>query len=173
MYGASLAQEQRNLDKCRRCRTKFDGGQSDGAEQKVTTSLQDTSKHPSSTLPSPTSSIRSTQSLESGDNGGPIGRETRRAFLNGGARILCWLCIWRYLLRLTNRPLIAASIWVVTFRAYLLGHEGPGSLHSYLSERGWITTLSTGVQELALFATFKITLHLSQNGFQNYREVET
>ena len=79
-------QEQRNLDKCRRCRTKFDEGQSDGAEQKVTTSLQDTSKHPSSTLPSPTSSIRSTQSLESGDNGGPIGRETRRAFLNGGAR---------------------------------------------------------------------------------------
>jgi insulysin len=54
-----------------------------------------------------------------------------------------------------------------SYLASLIGHEGPGSLHSYLKERGWITTLSTGVQDLARgFATFKITLHLSQNGFR-------
>ena len=49
----------------------------------------------------------------------------------------------------------------------IIGHEGPGSLYSYLKERGWITALSTGVQDLARgFATFKITLYLSQNGFR-------
>jgi hypothetical protein len=54
-----------------------------------------------------------------------------------------------------------------SYLANIIGHEGPGSLHSYLKERGWITTLSTGVQDLARgFATFKITLHLSQNGFR-------
>ena len=56
-----------------------------------------------------------------------------------------------------------------SYLASIIGHEGPGSLHSYLKERGWITTLSTAVQDLARgFATFKITLHLSQNGFREY-----
>ena len=55
------------------------------------------------------------------------------------------------------------------YLANLIGHEGPGSLYSYLKERGWITALSTGVQDLARgFATFKITLYLSQNGFREY-----
>lgn len=54
-----------------------------------------------------------------------------------------------------------------SYLASVIGHEGPGSLHSYLKERGWITTLSTGVQDLARgIATFKITFHLSQNGFR-------
>jgi len=49
----------------------------------------------------------------------------------------------------------------------IIGHEGAGSLHSYLRERGWITTLSAGVQELARgLASFKIKLYLSQNGFR-------
>lgn len=49
----------------------------------------------------------------------------------------------------------------------IIGHEGAGSLHSFLKDRGWITTLSAGVQDLARgFATFKITLYLSQNGFR-------
>ena len=49
----------------------------------------------------------------------------------------------------------------------IIGHEGAGSLHSFLKERGWITALSAGVQDLARgFATFKITLYLSQNGFR-------
>jgi insulysin len=53
------------------------------------------------------------------------------------------------------------------YLADIIGHEGPGSLHSYLKERGWITTLSTGVQDIARgIATFKITFYLSQNGFR-------
>ena len=53
------------------------------------------------------------------------------------------------------------------YLANIIGHEGPGSLHSYLKERGWITTLSTGVRDLARgFADFKITLYLTQNGFR-------
>ena len=49
----------------------------------------------------------------------------------------------------------------------IIGHEGPGSLHSFLKERGWITSLSAGVQDLARgIATFKITFFLSQNGFR-------
>ena len=56
-----------------------------------------------------------------------------------------------------------------SYLASIIGHEGPGSLHSYLKERGWITALSTGVQELARgIATFKITFYLSQNGFREY-----
>jgi insulysin len=54
-----------------------------------------------------------------------------------------------------------------SYLASIIGHEGPGSLHSYLKERGWITTLNTGVQDLARgFATFKITFYLSQNGLR-------
>jgi insulysin len=54
-----------------------------------------------------------------------------------------------------------------SYLASIIGHEGPGSLHSYLKERGWITTLSTGVQDIARgIATFKITFYLSQNGFR-------
>ena len=54
-----------------------------------------------------------------------------------------------------------------SYLANIIGHEGPGSLHSYLKGRGWITTLSTGVQDLARgIATFKITFYLSQNGFR-------
>ena len=54
-----------------------------------------------------------------------------------------------------------------SYMARIIGHEGPGSLHSYLKERGWITSLSAGVQDLARgIATFKITLYLSQNGLR-------
>lgn len=54
-----------------------------------------------------------------------------------------------------------------SYLANIIGHEGAGSLHSYLKERGWITTLSTGVLDLGRsFATFKITLYLSENGFR-------
>ena len=54
-----------------------------------------------------------------------------------------------------------------SYLADLIGHEGPGSLHSYLKERGWITELSTGIEDLARgFATFEVTLSLSPNGFR-------
>jgi insulysin len=54
-----------------------------------------------------------------------------------------------------------------SYLANIIGHEGAGSLHSYLKERGWVTTLNTSVQDLARgMANFKITHHLSQNGFR-------
>jgi hypothetical protein len=52
------------------------------------------------------------------------------------------------------------------FLAHFVGHEGPGSLHSYLKQKGWLTSLSSGPQNLAReFAMFKATLHLTQDGF--------
>ncbi|EMD38222.1 hypothetical protein CERSUDRAFT_82469 [Gelatoporia subvermispora B] len=56
------------------------------------------------------------------------------------------------------------------FLAHFVGHEGPGSLHSYLKNKGWITALSAGPQNLGRgFAMFKVTLHLTKEGFDNYR----
>ncbi|KAI0636675.1 insulin-degrading enzyme [Trametes polyzona] len=55
------------------------------------------------------------------------------------------------------------------FLAHFLGHEGPGSLHSYLKQKGWVTGLSAGPQNLARgFATFKVTLYMTPQGFENY-----
>lgn len=52
------------------------------------------------------------------------------------------------------------------FLAHFVGHEGPGSLHSHLKQKGWLTNLSSGTQNLAReFAMFKVTLHLTQDGF--------
>ena len=50
--------------------------------------------------------------------------------------------------------------------SHLVGHEGPGSLHSYLKSKGWISGLSSGVQNLGRgFALFKISVHLTKDGF--------
>lgn len=50
--------------------------------------------------------------------------------------------------------------------AHLLGHEGRGSLHSYLKNKGWITDLSSGPQSLARgFDMFRITTYLTLDGF--------
>ncbi|KAA1469392.1 hypothetical protein DENSPDRAFT_835009 [Dentipellis sp. KUC8613] len=52
-----------------------------------------------------------------------------------------------------------------------IGHEGPGSVHSYLKEKGWITSLNAGPQSLGRgFAMFKVTIHLTKEGFRHYRE---
>ncbi|TDL24920.1 insulin-degrading enzyme [Rickenella mellea] len=57
-----------------------------------------------------------------------------------------------------------------SFLAHFVGHEGPGSLHSYLKSKGWITSLSAGCQSLGrCFAMFKATIHLTKDGFLNYR----
>ncbi|KAI0784388.1 insulin-degrading enzyme [Abortiporus biennis] len=59
-----------------------------------------------------------------------------------------------------------------SFVAHFVGHEGPGSLHSYLKSKHWIIALSAGPQTLARgFGTFKITLRLTKEGFDNYEEV--
>ncbi|KAI0282121.1 Metalloenzyme, LuxS/M16 peptidase-like protein [Russula aff. rugulosa BPL654] len=199
-------------------------------------SLQDIGKissSESSLVSSSSTSLNSTSSLESGDDGGPIGRETRRRLVEWWSREYCAgrmrLCVIGKDLEdsLDHLSDLAADLFspipnygqnplpsiadhpfgpdekgtlvsvqtIMDFHAmeisfpideqtshwrfkpgsYLasvIGHEGPGSLHSYLKERGWITTLSTGVQDIARgIATFKITFYLSQNGFQNHRQV--
>ncbi|KII88123.1 hypothetical protein PLICRDRAFT_160956 [Plicaturopsis crispa FD-325 SS-3] len=59
-----------------------------------------------------------------------------------------------------------------SFVGHFLGHEGPGSLHSYLKGKGWLTGLSAGPQSLGRgFSMFKITISLTNEGFQNYRAV--
>ncbi|KAF8911060.1 Metalloenzyme, LuxS/M16 peptidase-like protein [Gymnopilus junonius] len=56
--------------------------------------------------------------------------------------------------------------------SHFVGHEGPGSLHSYLKNKHWVTSLSSGPQNLARgFAMFKVTIHLTPDGFANYRSV--
>jgi insulysin len=64
-----------------------------------------------------------------------------------------------------------APYWMhkpASFLTHFVGHEGPGSLHSYFKRKGWITSsgLSAGEQNLGRgFAMFKATVHLSEAGF--------
>jgi insulysin len=52
-----------------------------------------------------------------------------------------------------------------SFLSHFVGHEGPGSLYSYLKNKGWATALSAGNQNLARgFAMFKATIHLTEVG---------
>ncbi|KAJ7709455.1 Metalloenzyme, LuxS/M16 peptidase-like protein [Mycena rosella] len=58
------------------------------------------------------------------------------------------------------------------FLSHFVGHEGPGSVHSYLKNKGWITGLSCGPQNLARgLSTFKVTAYLTIDGFQNHRQI--
>ena len=53
--------------------------------------------------------------------------------------------------------------------ADLVGHEGPGSLHSYLKNKGWVTAIQSGPQELGRgFEMFKVTLYLTEDGFSKW-----
>lgn len=193
--------------------------------------LQDGTLSPlPSSLPSPVSSVSSFSTLESNDDGGFVGRETRRRLVEWWGKEYCAgrmrLCIIgkdsldqlsdlavNLFSPIPNRgqtplPSIPEHPFgpdekgtlvhiqtIMDFHAMeisfpideqipqwrfkpghyltdIIGYEGAGSLHSFLKDLGWITTLSAGVQDLARgFATFKITLYLTQNGFQNYREV--
>lgn len=53
------------------------------------------------------------------------------------------------------------------YAAHLIGHEGPGSLLSYLKTRGWANSLeASGNTELADFETFEVTVGLSRAGLE-------
>jgi insulysin len=62
-----------------------------------------------------------------------------------------------------------APLWRLkpsSFLAELIGHEGPGSLHSYLKAKHWITELSAGPQSLARgFDMYRITIQMTRDGF--------
>ena len=50
--------------------------------------------------------------------------------------------------------------------SHFLGHEGPGSLHSYLKGKGWVTSLNAAPQALGRgFAMIKTTMLLTREGF--------
>jgi insulysin len=52
-----------------------------------------------------------------------------------------------------------------SFVSHFIGHEGPGSLHSYLKQKGWITHLSSGDQRSARgFGFMKISIKLTKSG---------
>ncbi|KAF7295456.1 Insulin-degrading enzyme [Mycena indigotica] len=60
----------------------------------------------------------------------------------------------------------------LSYISHFVGHEGPGSIHSYLKNKGYITALGCSPQNLARgLAAFKITLTLTVDGLQNHREV--
>ncbi|KIM22228.1 hypothetical protein M408DRAFT_333007 [Serendipita vermifera MAFF 305830] len=60
----------------------------------------------------------------------------------------------------------------ITYLSHFIGHEGPGSLHSYLKHQGWVTRLWSGAQSTARgFALMKLNIRLTKSGLENYRAV--
>ena len=50
---------------------------------------------------------------------------------------------------------------------HFIGHEGPGSLHSYLKSRGWCTDLGSYSHTLGRgFSEFTTIIQLSPEGFR-------
>mmetsp|Transcript_36103 Transcript_36103/g.86758 ORF Transcript_36103/g.86758 Transcript_36103/m.86758 type:complete len:835 (-) Transcript_36103:4855-7359(-) len=69
----------------------------------------------------------------------------------------------RYLAQLTKQT---------QYVAHLIGHEGPGSLLSYLKRRGWANSLSAeGESDLSDFETFECTVGLTKLGLENIDEI--
>ncbi|KAJ8083457.1 metalloprotease [Marasmius tenuissimus] len=58
------------------------------------------------------------------------------------------------------------------FIVRLVGHEGPGSLFSYLKAKGWVSAISAGSEQLGRgFQQFFTIISLTKEGFEHYREV--
>jgi insulysin len=58
--------------------------------------------------------------------------------------------------------------------SHLIGHEGPGSILSYIKEKGWAQSLSAGASPVCPgSAFFEIGIRLTPEGLKNYREVVT
>eukprot|EP00536_Pseudo-nitzschia_multiseries_P003629 jgi/Psemu1/186282/e_gw1.57.67.1 len=56
--------------------------------------------------------------------------------------------------------------------SHIIGHEGPGSLLSYLKGKGWVNSLSAGGGEaLSDFETFDITATLTKSGLEKVDQV--
>ncbi|KAG8689157.1 Insulinase (Peptidase M16) [Ceratobasidium sp. 394] len=76
---------------------------------------------------------------------------------------ISWSCEWQppnYL----SKP--------ATILGHLLGHEGPGSIHAYLKNKGWISYLSAGIHGGGRgFSFFKVITVLTKDGMDHYTEV--
>lgn len=56
--------------------------------------------------------------------------------------------------------------------SHLLGHEGEGSLLSYLKQKGWVNSLNAGEnQDASSFSVFGVTLDLSPEGMSHTDEI--
>lgn len=57
------------------------------------------------------------------------------------------------------------------YLANLLGHEGEGSLHAELNERGWIESLSAGSSRFGEHnSVLSVTMNLTEEGYAHWRE---
>ena len=55
---------------------------------------------------------------------------------------------------------------------FIMGHEGKGSLLSYLKDRGWAITLSAGARaETKEYGFATVSIGLTEDGLKNYKEV--
>ncbi|QRV87985.1 insulysin [Ceratobasidium sp. AG-Ba] len=76
---------------------------------------------------------------------------------------ISWSCEWQppnYL----SKP--------ATVLGHLLGHEGPGSIHAYLKNKGWISYLSAGIHGGGRgFSFFKLIIVLTKDGMDHHTEV--
>jgi insulysin len=56
--------------------------------------------------------------------------------------------------------------------SHCIGHEGPGSILSYLKKKGWGTELSAGTgTQSQYFSLFEISIKLSEDGVPHYKEI--
>ena len=56
--------------------------------------------------------------------------------------------------------------------SHCIGHEGPGSVLSYLKRKGWGTELSAGTgTQSQYFSLFEISIKLSEDGVPHYKEI--
>ena len=59
-----------------------------------------------------------------------------------------------------------------TYIAHLIGHEGPGSLLSYLKRQGWVNSVTAGSEgELSDYELFQVTISLTTLGLANVYKV--
>ena len=58
------------------------------------------------------------------------------------------------------------------YLSHLIGHEGPGSILSYLKAKGWANGLSAGAMTVCHGSgLFEISIRLTKGGLENYKEV--
>lgn len=58
------------------------------------------------------------------------------------------------------------------YMTHLLGHEGPGSVLSYLKNLGWANALGSGASHISRGSeVFKVHIDLTESGLEHYKEV--
>jgi hypothetical protein len=70
----------------------------------------------------------------------------------------------------TDKSFICHFIQPANFLAHYLGHEGEGSVLSYLKKKGWVNELSAGPSEGATgWGFFRVSLDLTPEGLGTFR----